>query len=79
MTILFCNVGWMERYQGLRSGDHISGGGAYVDKEGHGHEVCNFSSDKAALYGYVQTPGTQINIDRMGASNDAHYITGMGS
>ncbi|MDP2762019.1 MAG: DUF3883 domain-containing protein [Sideroxyarcus sp.] len=77
MTILFCNVGWMERYQGLRSGDQISGGGAYVKKEGRGHEVCNFSPDKATLYGYVQTPGKQIDIDRIGASNDADFIDGV--
>lgn len=69
MTILFCNVGWMEKYQGLRSGDQITGGGAYVTKEGRGHEVCNFCPDKETLYGYVQTPGKQIDIDRIGASN----------
>jgi hypothetical protein len=77
MTILFCNVGWMERYQGLRSGDQISGGGAHVKKEGRGHEVCNFSPAKAALYGYVQAPGRQIDIDRIGANNDADFIDGV--
>lgn len=77
MTMLFCNVGWMERYQGLRSGDHISGGGAYVKKEGRGHEVCNFSPDKGQLYGYVQPPGKHIDIDRMGASSDDDSIDGV--
>lgn len=77
MTILFCNVGWMEKYQGLRSGDRITGGGAYVNKEGRGHEVCNFSSDQETLYGYVQTPGEQINIDRMGAQSNADTIDGV--
>jgi len=77
MKILFCNVGWMERYQGLRSGDHISGGGSYVKIEGRGHEVCNFSPDKKALHGYVQAPGKQIDIDRIAPSNDADYIDGV--
>jgi hypothetical protein len=30
MTLLFRNIGWMERYQGLRAGDQIVGGSAYV-------------------------------------------------
>jgi hypothetical protein len=77
MTILFCNVGWMERYQGLRSGDRIRGGGTYVTKEGRGHEICNFSPDKETLYGYVQPPGEQININRMGANNDDVSIDGV--
>lgn len=77
MTILFCNVGWMERYQGLRSGDQISGGGAFVKKEGRGHEVCNFIPDKGILYGYVQPPGKQIDIDRIGASSDDDSIDGV--
>lgn len=77
MTILFCNVGWMEQYQGLRSGDQITGGGAFVKREGRGHEVCNFSSHRGSLYGYVQTPGEQINIDRIGACSDDESIDGV--
>lgn len=76
MPILFCNVGWMERYQGLRSDDQISGGGAYVKKEGRGHEVCNFCPENDTLYGYVQTPGEQINLDRLGASSGDDSING---
>jgi hypothetical protein len=67
----------MERYQGLRSGDQITGGGAYVKKEGRGHEVCNFNPDNGTLYGYVQTPGEQINIDRIGANSGGDYIDGV--
>lgn len=76
MPILFCNVGWMERYQGLRADDQISGGGAYVKKEGRGHEVCNFSPDNDTLYGYVQAPGAQINIERLGANSGDDSIAG---
>ncbi len=66
MGILFCNIGWMERYEGISSKDTITGGGKFVQKNKRGHEVCNFAPDKDRfLYGYVQTPGEQINIDRI--------------
>lgn len=77
MTMLFCNVGWMERYQGLLHGDTIRGGGAYVKKEGRGHEICNFSPYKDVLYGYVQPPGSQIDIERIGAKSDDNSISGI--
>jgi Domain of unknown function (DUF3883) len=67
----------MEKYQGLRSGDKITGGGAFVKREGRGNEVCNFSSDKGTLHGYVQAPGKEINIDRIGAQNNAESIGGV--
>ena len=70
MRILFCNVGWMERYKGLRSGDQISGGGSYVEIENRGHEVCNFSPYKKILYGYVQPRAEQIKIERLGANSE---------
>lgn len=76
MAILFCNIGWMERYQGLRHGDQIRGGGAFVEKEGRGHEVCNFSPYNDTLYGYVQTPGDQIDLDRLGASDEDDSVAG---
>jgi hypothetical protein len=77
MSILFCNVGWMERYQGLNSGDHIKGGGDYVKKSERGHEVCNFSPDNTTLYGYVQVPGEAINLDCLGAGSDDTSIGGV--
>jgi hypothetical protein len=77
MSILFCNVGWMERYQGLNSGDHIKGGGDYVKKSLRGHEVCNFSPDKATLFGYVQVPGNTINLARLGANSRDTSIGGV--
>lgn len=71
MALLFCNVGWMERYQGQKKGgDRIVGGGAYVKEHGRGSEVCNFSGVGNTLYGYVQSPGQQININRIGADRD---------
>lgn len=77
MAVIFCNVGWMERYQGLTHGDQIIGGGSYVKDEGRGHEICNFAPSRNNLYGYVQPPGVQIDIERIGASSDDESITGV--
>ena len=51
MRILFCNIGWMEKYQGLTDNDQISGGGSFVSEKGMGHEVCNFHSTNERVYG----------------------------
>jgi hypothetical protein len=77
VPVIFCNIGWMERYQGLRHGDQIKGGGAYVWKEGRGHEVCNFSPVGRYLYGYVQPRGDQINIERLGSKHSGDAVSGV--
>jgi len=77
MEVIFCNVGWMEHYQGLKHGDQIVGGGSYVKEEGRGHEICNFAPSKNILYGYVQPPGAQIDIERIGASADDESVHGV--
>lgn len=77
MPLLFCNVGWMERYQGLRRADSIIGGGSYVDEHGSGHEVCNFLAHRGVVYGYVQVPGSQIAIERLGATPEADSVGGV--
>ncbi|MDD2899814.1 MAG: DUF3883 domain-containing protein [Desulfuromonadaceae bacterium] len=77
MPYLFCNVGWMEFYQGLNAGDVIVGGGAFVREEGRGHEICNFSANNGRLYGYVQPTGEQIKIERIGAQIDDNSVTGI--
>lgn len=77
MAVIFCNVGWMERYHGLMDGDQIVGGGSYVKEEGRGHEICNFAPNRNVLYGYVQPPGAQIDIERIGESADDESISGV--
>lgn len=59
MAYLFCNVGWMEYYGSENNDDNIVGGGAHVDRESHGFEVCNFASYENQIYGYVQPPGSK--------------------
>ncbi len=77
VKLLFFNVGWMERYQGLQAGDEIVGGGSYVKTEGRGNEVCNFAEVNGTLYGYVQPPGWQIDIGRLGAQPNDDEVSGI--
>lgn len=77
MKVLFCNIGWMERYDGLLNGETISGGGKYVLTQGTGHEICNFAAQDGKVYGYVQAPGTKIKIDRIDANADGNFIDGV--
>ena len=74
MTILFCNVGWMIRYDGI-DGDSIQRGGSY-NKDSIGHEVCNFSNIGGQVYGYVQPTG-QINVEKLGAGKNDEYAKGV--
>ena len=74
MRILFCNIGWMEKYQGLTANDSISGGGAFVKKEGTGHEVCNFHSVNERVYGYVQPIKDRIKLGRIDENNQNKFL-----
>lgn len=65
MSILFCNAGWMERYRGQPAGEAILGGGAWVKKNEHGLEVCNFLDHEGTIYGFVKPPGDAIDIKRI--------------
>lgn len=74
MTLLFCNIGWMNRYDGS-TGDQIARGGSY-NNHSIGHEVCNFSKVNGKVYGYVQPTG-QIAIERLGAKVKDQSVTGI--
>lgn len=83
--VLVCRTAWMDRYQGLRKGaDPPKGGGAYVGREGFGHEIFNFLRDDDGSYrGYVRPPGQRpvaeqrINIGRLGATRDSDAARGV--
>lgn len=70
--MFFCNIGWMERYEGLH-GDTITGGGT-GDEDGNKYELCNFSPYKGYYYGYVQPSGETIDINRLGANDEDFSI-----
>ncbi|NLC41723.1 MAG: DUF3883 domain-containing protein [Erysipelothrix sp.] len=72
--MVFCHIGWMERYEGLsENGDTISGGGSFIDEHGYGHEIFNFKNIGGKVYGYVQPRGAN-DLTRLGANKDATYI-----
>ena len=66
MALIFCNIGWMSKYNGI-DGDSIERGGEY-NKHSIGHEVCNFAINRGILYGYVQPAGETIKIEKIGAT-----------
>jgi 5-methylcytosine-specific restriction protein A len=75
MPILFCNVGWMNKYNGI-AGDSIERGGKY-NKHSIGHEVCNFTNNQGFVYGYVQPVGESIRLEKLGASKKDGNIEGV--
>lgn len=76
--VLFCRIGWMEKYCGQIDGDCIQGGGSYVEENGTGHEICNFAPDEHGfLYGYVQPTSETIKLKRLDESADNISISGV--
>jgi len=75
--MLFLNIGYMEKYEGL-DGDTITGGGSHVNTEGWGGEIMNFLPYQGYMYGCVQPNrfGT-INVARLGAAEDADAVSGV--
>lgn len=68
----------MTAYQGPSLADPITGGGAYVDAHGYGHEVYNFLPYRGRMYGYVQGHRFRIALEQMGEgglSDVGHGIT----
>ena len=85
---LFCHIGWMSRYQGLKEqSDKIVGGGSWIEENRTGAEVCNFREcDDGYVYGHVETLlgepeakgyDRKIKIEEIGARPDAEYIDGV--
>lgn len=74
MKIMFCNIGWMNHYNGI-DGDSIERGGKY-NQHSIGHEVCNFSNNAGTFYGYVQPTG-QIKVEKLGANNNDDFANGV--
>ena len=75
-NVIFCKIGWMKKYEGITNGDKIENGGKYVDENGIGHEIYNFSPINDKYYGYVRTPkGSNLNLERIKQnSNGNEYV-----
>jgi len=83
IPMIFLSTGWMKRYQGLRSGDQITGGGAFIKEHGFGGEIFNFQPFRGRHLGYVQPSRggkdkaePTIHIERLGASRIDQSISG---
>ncbi len=74
MPLVLFNIGWMNHYQGLTENDRIFNGGRYVDDNKTGGEICNYLPLGDYCYGYVQPPHNEINLERLGAEDDADYL-----
>ena len=76
-AMLFCNIGWMSRYEGLvGKPDKIVGGGKWVTEHETGAEVCNFVvCHDGYVYGYVETvqgkKDRKIRIEAVGGSGNS--------
>jgi hypothetical protein len=59
--IMFCRIGWMEKYEGLDNGDQITGSGKYVSENDYGSELYNFAkSSDGKIYGYARNTNESI-------------------
>jgi hypothetical protein len=84
VPMIFLRIGWMNRYEGQTTSDQISGGGAFVEEHGFGHEMFNFQPFEGRVLGYVQPPrtayndrpGPGIDINRLGATSDDDSLSG---
>jgi hypothetical protein len=74
--IIFCRVGWMKTYNGLDD-DSIINGGAYININKYGHEIYNFLNCNNKYYGFVQAPGSNLNLNRINKKNNRDYIDGI--
>ena len=70
--VVFCRVAWMKYYEGVAEDDKPMNGGSYIDENGDGGEVFNFSPHNHICYGYVMHHGKEIHIERYDKIPDNH-------
>jgi 5-methylcytosine-specific restriction protein A len=78
--VVFFNVAWMKRYQGV-VGDTPMGGGSYPRQHGFGGEIFNFQHFRDRMYGFVEAgwkPEPKcINITKLGARRADQSVSGI--
>lgn len=67
MPYLFCNIGWMHRYDGPDGDIRLQRGGADHAQAG-GQEAWNFCNLDGMVYGYVRPAWHNIRIEKLGAA-----------
>jgi tetratricopeptide (TPR) repeat protein len=60
MRILFCNIVWMKKYQGITDSDKPKYFGTYVTEQDAKADIFNFSEYNGKCYGYVRNDGDLI-------------------
>ena len=60
MRILFCNIVWMKKYQGITEDDKPKYCGEYVREEDAESDIFNFSEYNGRCYGYVRHTGDLV-------------------
>jgi Domain of unknown function (DUF3883) len=74
--LVFVNIGWMERYEGIAEDDKISGGHGHLREFSFGHEAWNFAPLRGRVYGYI--PRSQrIDLTNLGAPQNADEVSGV--
>src|ERR1039458_2088404 len=74
--LIFLNVAWMSKYEGLK-GDTMSGGAKQGVDQGWGHEMLNFQPYKGKMYGYAPAPFGTIKVEKLGAAKGADSVDGV--
>ena len=72
--IIFLNVAWMKKYEGLRDVKPVRGGN-YIAEEGWGGGIYNFRCFNGKMYGFAQAQHQTIEATRLGAPRDADRAT----
>ncbi len=77
--VVFCEVAWMKYYSGITNDDKPINGGKYIDENGDGGEIYNFSPYNHKCYGYVMHKGDELHIERydkiLKSFDEVHDIT----
>ncbi len=71
--ILFCNIGWMEKYEGP-DGNRLKSGGSYPKRYGTGGEQYNFYDHLGYCYGFFETSGDNVAIKRIDKNCDNDFV-----
>lgn len=64
MRILFCNIGWMNHYNGQTETDLLENGGKFVKENGYGIEEFTFQNRNGYYYGGTGSEGN-MHIERI--------------
>ena len=62
---IFCEVAWMKYYDGITEDDKPINGGKFINENGAGGEVFNFSPYNHKCYGFVMHYGNEMHLEKL--------------